>query len=615
MYKYVFAISISLLCVSVVVAQSQDDAKVYISKSLCKVEFDLTKDGEIHATMKVKRKFESKTALSYTVSERVYFDEESEVKNTKIGRYKIEPIISDYESDGIFHSDLKLCYFEHQFDEMGEDVILSYEKIFKDIKYLDPLYFADRYEIDETTIEIIKPDWLELNIIEWNFDQDVVTKTESIDGDETIYTYQMKDLNSYADVKGLPNRSKVFPHLILNPTAATIKKKKVNLLRDAGDLYSWYAGLVSEIGNEPAELQTLVAELTTDKTADLEKIKSIYYWVQDNIRYIAFENGIMGFRPESCQSVLANRYGDCKGMANLTKEMLTLAGYDARLTWIGTSSLPYDYNVPSLLVDNHMICTVMLDGQEIFLDATEKNADIHYYASRIQGKQVMIENGDQHIISRVPVDKLSDSESYQIDLVFDEDRLVGSGKVEMSGGRKGRMAYYLSSVAAKDQQEFLSNYLSNQDKNVEIDITSTDLAINRGKDYSVSFDIALANKSFAIGDEIYFNPEFDFAFQSFEKFEDRDIPYDMSEIAVMNSEMKIRMPDGYTMSYLPSPISAEGDGYDVQLSYELVGDVIHYNRNISIKEEIMHPSAFDDWNTVIDQLKTFYSDQVILKKS
>lgn len=615
MYKYVFAISISLFCVSVVVAQSQDDAKVYISKSLCTVEFDLKKDGEIHATMEVKRKFKSKTALSYTVSERVYFDEESEVKNTKIGRYKIQPIISDYESDGIFHSDLKLCYFEHEFDGIGEDVILSYEKIFKDIKYLDPLYFADRYEIDETTIEIIKPDWLELNIIEWNFDQDVVTKTESIDGDETIYTYQMKDLNSYADVKGLPNRSKVFPHLILNPTAATIKKKKVNLLRDAGDLYSWYAGLVSEIGNEPAELQTLVAELTTDKTADLEKIKSIYYWVQDNIRYIAFENGIMGFRPESCQSVLANRYGDCKGMANLTKEMLTLAGYDARLTWIGTSSLPYDYNVPSLLVDNHMICTVMLDGQEIFLDATEKNADIHYYASRIQGKQVMIENGDQHIISRVPVDKLSDSESYQIDLVFDEDRLVGSGKVEMSGGRKGRMAYYLSSVAAKDQQEFLSNYMSNQDKNVEIDITSTDLAINRDKDYSVSFDIALANKSFVIGDEIYFNPEFDFAFQSFEKFEDRDIPYDMSEIAVMNSEMKIKMPDGYTMSYLPSPIWAEGDGYDVQLSYELVGDVIHYNRNISIKEEIMHPSAFDDWNTVIDQLKTFYSDQVILKKS
>ena len=65
----------------------------------------------------------------------------------------------------------------------------------------------------------------------------------------------------------------------------------------------------------------------------------MFYWVQDNIRYIAFENGIMGFKPDAAQNVLNKKYGDCKGKANLLKEMLKLAGYDARLTWIGTSDL------------------------------------------------------------------------------------------------------------------------------------------------------------------------------------------------------------------------------------------------------------------------------------
>lgn len=80
----------------------------------------------------------------------------------------------------------------------------------------------------------------------------------------------------------------------------------------------------------------------------MEKIEAVFYWVQDNIRYIAFENGIMGFKPEAASKVYQNRYGDCKGMANLLKEMLKICGYDARLTWIGTNDIPYDYKTASL---------------------------------------------------------------------------------------------------------------------------------------------------------------------------------------------------------------------------------------------------------------------------
>src|SRR5690606_29442469 len=107
-----------------------------------------------------------------------------------------------------------------------------------------------------------------------------------------------------------------------------------------------------------------VLKLTESAKTSEEKIKSIYYWVQDNIKYIAFEDGISGFRPDAAQNVLVNRYGDCKGMANLTKEMLKVAGFDARLAWIGTNRIPYTYELPSLAVDNHMICVVYAEGRE-----------------------------------------------------------------------------------------------------------------------------------------------------------------------------------------------------------------------------------------------------------
>src|SRR5690242_9074625 len=111
-------------------------------------------------------------------------------------------------------------------------------------------------------------------------------------------------------------------------------------------------------GNEKDKLQKQLTQITQGKTTDADKIKAIYYWVQDNIRYIAYEDGYSGYIPASAQEVLSKKYGDCKGMANLLTEFLKLAGYDAHFTWIGTRSIPYPQNTPALCVNNHAIVTL-----------------------------------------------------------------------------------------------------------------------------------------------------------------------------------------------------------------------------------------------------------------
>jgi transglutaminase-like putative cysteine protease len=90
----------------------------------------------------------------------------------------------------------------------------------------------------------------------------------------------------------------------------------------------------SEYGDDKTELSQKANELTTGTTDDIQKIKKIFNWVQHNIRYIAFEDGIAGFKPAKANDVLHKKYGDCKGMANLTRGLLQSLGYDARLCWI-----------------------------------------------------------------------------------------------------------------------------------------------------------------------------------------------------------------------------------------------------------------------------------------
>jgi transglutaminase-like putative cysteine protease len=254
----------------------------------------------------------------------------------------------------------------------------------------------------EKIIEFRIPSWLDVDLREFNFSKAGIEKSSVKENDITRITYKLKDVEGFQRESSSPNHAISYPHIICVTKSYTENGQRKVLFESVKDLYSWYHSVCSSIGNDPASLKEIVAKLTAGKKTDIEKIESIFYWVQDNIRYIAFEDGIMGFKPDAAQNVFSKKYGDCKGKANLLKEMLKLAGYDARLTWIGTSDLPYDYSLPSLAVDNHMICTVILNGKRYFLDGTEDFIAFNDYAQRIQGKQVLIEDGYNFIIDKVP---------------------------------------------------------------------------------------------------------------------------------------------------------------------------------------------------------------------
>ena len=83
-------------------------------------------------------------------------------------------------------------------------------------------------------------------------------------------------------------------------------------------------------------------------------------------------HGESGQRPDPASEVLRKRFGDCKGSAILTRDMLRAVGIDARLVWIGTRDIGTDWtDIPNISSGNHMISAVMLPGDSImFLDGT-----------------------------------------------------------------------------------------------------------------------------------------------------------------------------------------------------------------------------------------------------
>jgi hypothetical protein len=226
---------------------------------------------------------------------------------------------------------------------------------------------------------------------------DQITFSEKKANGKKTYSWKAENLPANLYEEDAPAIAYYAPHVMVYIHEAAIDGKSTTYLGDVSHLYDWYCSMLKNINkSDNKQLQTLAKEITKDCKTDKDKVRSIFQWVQTNIRYIAIEDGWGGFIPTDASEVYIKRYGDCKGMANLTKELLAQAGISSNLTWIGTRSLPYVYQqMPAPIADNHMIVSVELDKQTIFLDATDSYVPFGMPTSMIQGKEALIGMGEK----------------------------------------------------------------------------------------------------------------------------------------------------------------------------------------------------------------------------
>jgi len=550
----------------------------------------------------------------------LFYNDEQSIENVKVFNpdkkdVTIQKLCGDYSSESIFHSDAKLCVIKFPLAEKGKPFTYSHQDIYHDVKYLTSFYFLDHYPIIERVVQFNIPSWLELDLREFNFNGYNVEKTSVKEGEITKVTFRLTNIAAYKSEPHSPNHALTYPHLICVTKAFTESGKRTVLFENVKDLYGWYSSVCAEIGNNADALKAKVTELTANKKTDQEKVESIFYWVQDNIRYIAFENGIMGFKPDAAQNVFKNKYGDCKGKANLLKTMLTIAGFDARLTWIGTSDLPYDYTLPSLAVDNHMICTVFLNGKRCFLDGTEEYIALNDYAQRIQGKQVLIEDGKNHILDKIPefpADRNKESITQKMSIV--NDQLSGSAVAEYNGESKISVQSAFASTRNDKKTERLSSFVRNDNDNVEVSNLSNSDFNDRIKPLQVKYEFKANNQVTKTGNELYVVMDWNKDFGGLEMPADRKNDYEFNQKYYLTTQSELTIPDGYKVDYLPGAFKKTTPSWSFEGSYVNKGKSIVYTKTIIVSKPILKKSDFEGWNAFIAEINKFYNDQVVLTK-
>lgn len=527
-------------------------------------------------------------------------------KYSQTGKRGFDRSVTD---DNIFFDDSRVQLYSFRFLQKGKMAKLTWENEYTDGKYLTRNFFNEYFPVAEKIIEFEVPNWLDISFIEKNFGKFKVEKSKVPSGKYTLYTFKVKNVEAVKSEYRDLGIAYTEPHILIQLKSFDNDGQRVNLFQGTKDLYAWYSHLYNLAGNDVSSLKQQVTTLTTGKKTDEEKIKAIYYWVQDNIRYIAYEDGFSGYIPAKAQDVYKEKYGDCKGMANLLSEMLKIAGYDARFTWIGTRHIPYDHSVPVMCVDNHAITTLYFKGKEYFLDGTEKYAPFGENAFRIQGKSALIEKGETFDEKKVPLGNATDNKiKTTASLVLSEGSLKGHAKITLTGEERKDFHNGFQSMPKHAQQDFLKDMLEFGNSNLtSSNIRNSDLA-NREIPVEVEGDIDLTNNINLIGGNQYLSIDFfPKTLRSFMPGAKRTRGYDFESIFSYEDDIELTIPAGKKCIDLPASLVMDNPGYAFSGAYEVVGNKVKLKKTLTIKDSVIPATDLANWKTFLEKMKEFNS--------
>jgi Transglutaminase-like superfamily len=119
------------------------------------------------------------------------------------------------------------------------------------------------------------------------------------------------------------------------PLSEIIPTLVLSTFKDWNAFRSWYGEAVRGFTEPDAQVRELAAKLTAGKTTREAKLRALFDFVADDIRYVNYVSGEW-WLPNRPQQLLARREGDCDDKALLLITLLKAVGIDAQEVMVQT---------------------------------------------------------------------------------------------------------------------------------------------------------------------------------------------------------------------------------------------------------------------------------------
>jgi hypothetical protein len=234
-------------------------------------------------------------------------------------------------------------------------------------------YFTGSDPIVDKYLAISMPDSMILHSKEYSGDVPFTTSSEN---GVTRYVWSASNIPQFVPEPGMPPPPEVIPRV------------QTTTVKDWKTWSRWYYNLSDSSMVADDDIRAMVKQLTSGKQTSDEKLRAIFNYVSNNIRYVetALTGKKAGYKPEPAPVTFRNKYGVCRDKAALMVTMLREAGISSDITLMNPVWKIDDFPVDQF---NHAVVAVHVGDSTFFVDPTaEKTAD--YMPANEQDRAVLI---------------------------------------------------------------------------------------------------------------------------------------------------------------------------------------------------------------------------------
>ena len=375
---------------------------------------------------------------------------------------------------------------------------------------------------------------------------------------------------------------------------------------------TWITELNSKGRNLPLSEKEKIDKLLSGISDPKEKVSILYSYLQNNTRYINVKIDVGGLKAYPAEYVSVNKYGDCKALSNYMVSMLEYAGIKSYYTLIqaGDKIEETDKNFP-MQAFNHVIVTVPLNKDTIFLECTDKNIPCGYLGAFTQGRDAFIVDGENSRFIRTPEQQPSD---VLCTSVINVPVTSGYATVEMKMYKRGREYDYFTSLSTQLRKDDVEKYIRNMySGSFEINNYSIEKEDNNRPEITFRLNLKMSNTVKLYGNEIIL-PVFPQKLPDIESPELRTQPLQLYYPIAYQDTVIYHFDDDRKIKATPKNISIHSRFGNYNLNFDFSENRLTVTKNILIFKGLYRtPEDYKDFYAFLSSIKTNESKNIHIK--
>lgn len=311
------------------------------------------------------------------------------------------------------------CTVEYTYQEKWKNGILAYPGLFP--------YEGYAQSVEKVSFRIETPTSVQIRERN-NFGG---TLKKEVEGNKNIYTILLNNQKAISLEPLSPSYTDIFPWMRIAPADMFCYDSHCGSMKDWNSYGLWINDLLQGRDVLTPQLTAKLQELVQGAKTECEKVQIVFDYLQKNTRYVNIQLGIGGYQPFDALTVSKMSFGDCKGLTNLMKAMLSAVGVDSRYTLIKMDDKEKDLlpDFPNFFQMNHVILMIPQKNDSIWLECTSQTLPFGYVHQDIAGHNAIVvsDRGGQMVRLPAYADKQNLKET-KVEIVLD-DNGGASGKI------------------------------------------------------------------------------------------------------------------------------------------------------------------------------------------